>query len=270
MAEGEQAVFFEADNGWKNVKVYVWNNGKEYAGAWSGTAMTYLGNKIYKWTYTGTGKIPETAGVIFSADGQTADLKWVNGGFYNFNGYVKTIEGAGEIADDPTPVVPVEEQEWTAYFDNSSTNWNKVYAWVWDVNHGNKNYTGGTWPGMELQKDATTGHYKFSCKVSDADPKMKIIFNNGSAQTADFDFVNNGIYTATGFSGQTGVESVMINDNLKIRIQSGVLTIESPAQGFVTVARMDGVSFPIMLNPGLNSIELPKGLYIINGKKVRL
>ena len=145
-----------------------------------------------------------------------------------------------------------------------------MYAWVWDVNHGNKNYTGGTWPGMELQKDATTGHYKFSCKVSDADPKMKIIFNNGSAQTADFDFVNNGIYTATGFSGQTGVESVMINDNLKIRIQSGVLTIESPAQGFVTVARMDGVSFPIMLNPGLNSIELPKGLYIINGKKVRI
>ncbi|MDE6682467.1 MAG: hypothetical protein K2J87_03480, partial [Muribaculaceae bacterium] len=59
MAEGEQAVFFEADNGWKGVNVYVWDGGKKYAGDWSGTSMTYLGNHIYKWTYTGSGKIPD-------------------------------------------------------------------------------------------------------------------------------------------------------------------------------------------------------------------
>lgn len=203
MAQGEQAVFFEADNGWKNVKVYVWNNGVKYAGEWSGTAMTYLGNGIYKWTYTGSGKIPSTAGVIFNnGSAQTGDLKWVNGGYYTANGYQKTIEGAGDIPDDP--IIPVDPTTYTAYFDNSSDNWNPIYAWVWDANNGNKNYTGGTWPGQKLEIDPESGFYKFTCTVTDANPKMMIIFSKGAnqAQTANFDFVHNGIYQSTGKTGE--------------------------------------------------------------------
>ena len=92
IAEGEQAVFFEADNGWDGVNAYTWNNGVEFGGAWPGASMTYLGNKIYKWSYTGTETIPEGAGLIFNANGQqTGDWEWRNGGYYTSAGYQRTL-----------------------------------------------------------------------------------------------------------------------------------------------------------------------------------
>ena len=65
-----------------------------------GQACTYLGNNIWKWIYTGSDKI--SGGVIFNnGSSQTQDFTWVNGRYYNANGYVKTIDGAGEIPDNP-------------------------------------------------------------------------------------------------------------------------------------------------------------------------
>ncbi len=97
LAPGEQAVFFENSANWgKNMKCYIWNDAKQYAGAWPGSSMEYLGNGIYKYTYGGDDEIPATAGVIFNSTQQTADLTWKNGGYYNASGYVKTIEPTGE------------------------------------------------------------------------------------------------------------------------------------------------------------------------------
>lgn len=272
MADGEQAVFFEADNGWTGVKIYVWNNGKKYAGEWSGTPMTYLGNKIYKWTYTGDGKIPEGSGLIFNADGsQTGDWQWINGGYYTSTGYKTTIEGAGEIPDDP--VIPVQPGTFTAYFDNSTSHWSTVTAWVWDANNGNKNYTGGTWPGETLSVDPATGYYVFSCTVNDNDPKMMIIFSNaGSQQTSDLEFVNGGIYTASGFTDEifTSTTPVINDSEIKVSVVDRKLLIEAPDACTVIVARADGVCFPLQLHVGYNTVELPNGFYIVAGKKVIL
>ncbi len=273
MDEGEQAVFFEADNGWKGVNVYVWEGNTKYAGAWSGSAMTYLGNGIYKWTYTGSGKISDKAGVIFSSGGsQTADLVWKNGGYYTFSGYQKTIEGAGEIPDDPIPPIePTDPTTYTAYFDNSSSNWNPVKAWVWDANN-NKNYSGGNWPGQEMELDQTTGYHKFSCTVTDANPKMMIIFNNGSQQTSDLEFIPNGIYTSTGYSGKTlttGVKEINYS-GIKVGAVNGKLQIVSEENVTLTVNRVDGMTLNVTVKEGVNNIELPKGLYIVAGKKVIL
>ncbi|MDE7441216.1 MAG: starch-binding protein [Muribaculaceae bacterium] len=276
MAEGEQAVFFEADNGWTGVKVYVWNDGKNYAGAWSGTAMTYLGNNIYKWTYTGDGKIPEGAGVIFNAGGsQTKDLEWVNGGYYNSNGYIKTIEGAGEIPDDPiVEPDPVEPGEYTVYFDNSSSNWPEVATWIWDVNNGNKNYTGGNWPGKVITVDPTSGYHKYTFSVTDSNPKLKVIFNNNNngTQTADLDLYNNGIYTASGFTGEyygaTNVIETVDYSDVKVSVRNGSLVIETPEAMTVVIVRVDGTITNATVQAGYTSIELPKGVYIVAGKKV--
>ena len=178
-----------------------------------------MGNNVYKWTYTGDGKIPSDAKVIFSQNGgdQTSKDGWefVNGGYYSSNGYVKTIEGAGEIVDDP--VKPVQPGEWTAYFDNSGGNWDKVYVWVWDSTNSSKNYTGGSWPGLEMtEKDPTTGYFVFTTKEPASDAKLKIFFNNGNGtQTKDLDFTHRGIYTAEGFSGQTGVGEVSADNGEK-------------------------------------------------------
>lgn len=272
MSEGEQAVFFEADNGWKAVNIYVWNNSTKYAGEWAGTAMTYLGNNVYKWTYTGSGKIPEGSGLIFNASGaQTADWEWVNGGYYTSSGYQRTIEGAGEIPDDPIEE-PSGDGTYTAYFDNT-VGWSVVNVWVWDENDNNKNYTGGTWPGQTMTIDPESGYYKFTCTVTNSNPDMKIIFSgvSGSPQTANLDFINNGIYTASGYSGKnfSGVGNVTVN-SLRVTVVDHQLCIEAPDPCAVVIARLDGVTFTVDLHVGYNIVDLPRGLYIVAGKKVVL
>lgn len=274
MAEGEQAVFFEHSD-WSTVSAWIWTNSTNYTGgSWPGQTLTYLGNDVFKWTYTGTGKIPEGAKIIFSRAGndQVSKDGWefVNGGYYNSNGYVKTIEGAGDIEDDP--IIPVEPTTYTAYFDNSSTNWSKVMVWAWD---DATNYTGGTWPGQEMTFDTTTGYYKFTCTVTNPAGKLQIIFNNGNSgqgnQTDDFDFVNNGIYSFSGFSDNlvSGVESAVVT-NLKVSVRNHQLVIETPEACNVNIVRADGVAFPTALHIGLNTIDLPRGFYIVAGKKVVL
>ncbi|MDE6026719.1 MAG: starch-binding protein, partial [Muribaculaceae bacterium] len=178
MNEGEQAIFFEHDS-WNPATAWIWSNSANYTGGkWPGQNFTYLGNNIYKWTYTGSGKIPAGSKVIISHNGndQLSKDGWdfVNGGYYTANGYEKTISGAGEIPDDP--IVPSETDTYTVYFDNSSSNWNPVKVWVWDANN-NKNYTGGNWPGQEIKYDNISGYHKFTCTVEEANPKMMIIFN---------------------------------------------------------------------------------------------
>ena len=104
MSEGEQAAFFENSAQWDGkIRAWVWSSSKNYTGGtWPGQTCTYLGNNIWKWSYTGTDKIPDGSGIIFNnGSSQTSDMTWVNGGYYNANGYVKTIEGAGEIPDEP-------------------------------------------------------------------------------------------------------------------------------------------------------------------------
>lgn len=95
MSEGEQAVFFENTADWGGtINAYVWkdNGSVKYTSDWPGMACTYLGNNIWKWIYSGSDIIPSTAGLIFNnGSSQTADLTWVNGGYYNANGYVKTL-----------------------------------------------------------------------------------------------------------------------------------------------------------------------------------
>ncbi len=268
MEEGEQAVFFEHES-WNPVSVWVWSSSKNFTGgSWPGQNLTYLGNNVYKWTYTGSEKIPSTAKLIFSNAGNNQACKdgwdFVNGGYYTVNGYEKTIEGAGEIPDDPAP----DKEVWTAYFDNSSTNWSVVKVWAWD---GDTNYTGGTWPGQQIQLDPLTGYYKFSAEVTPSDA-LQIIFNNGNGtQTSDFAWKNNGVYNFSGFTGDyvAGVDNVSVS-SMKVSVRDHRLVIETPEACTVTIVRIDGITFPTELHVGYNVVELPSGFYIVDGKKVVL
>lgn len=272
MSEGEQAVFFEATNGWTNVNAWIWTSGANFTGgSWPGQALTYLGNKVWKWQYTGSAVV--SGKVIFNnGSSQTNKDGWeyVNGGYYNADGYVKTIEGAGEIEPTPDPN-PSDPTSYTAYFDNSASNWSTPYVYVWDKNNGNKTYA-GSWPGKAMDIDPVSGYYIFSCTVTDANPAMMIIFNNGSGtKTIDLEFVNNGIYTSTGFTGTyyNSVDDIIASD-LRIYTRAGVLVVETPDACTITIARADGVTFPVDLHVGINEIELPRGFYIVQSSKVVL
>lgn len=107
---------------------------------------------------------------------------------------------------------------WTAYFLNDP-GWSNVHAWVWDGDSGNSYTNGLSWPGMPCElfevSDPATGdieqYYTYTFTTEDNPTNLMIIFNDGSkdssvalgTQTADMEFVNNGIYNYSGFTGQT-------------------------------------------------------------------
>ena len=269
MAEGEQAVFFEDTNNWGRIKVYVWDGATKYAGEWPGASMTYLGNKIWKWTYTGTGKIGSTAGVIFNNGGsQTDDLDWINGGYYTSSGYVKTIEGAGEIPDDP--VIPVDPTApFTVYFDNSTDNWSTVNVYMWDT----AGELVGGWPGTKMTQTATVDGktmlaYTYTPTRELNNPQ--IIFNNGSAQTKDLALVPNGIYTSAGLNGTAGVGINTVKEGIHVAVAGGKLVITATEHTSVPAVSADGRYRMLDLRPGNNIFDLPRGFYIVNRVKVIL
>ena len=245
MSEGEQAVFFENTANWNGtIRAWVWSDSKNFTGGtWPGQACTYLGNNIWKWSYTGTDKI--SGGVIFNnGSSQTGDLTWVNGGYYNANGYVKTIEGAGEIPENPEDDEPVVgENEWRFYYNDTNWGSSTVYAYVWDAGNSNKQYL-GAWPGTTMTKNAE-GMWEMSFTTTDNLVTPMVIFNNGqgggSNQTADLSLVNYGIYKFNGFTGQTGVEGVSGQDAFEVaRYDIYGRLLQVPAKGLNIVKYSDG------------------------------
>jgi glycosidase len=264
MEEGEQAVFFENSANWSGtMRCYTWGTGNtQYGGAWPGSTMTYLGNKIWKWTYTGNEKI--AGNVIFNNNSgtQTADLEWVNGGYYNANGYVKTIEGAGVIPDNPNGG-DTQQTETTWKFYYRDTNWNPVNAYMWDAGNSNKQYF-GSWPGTVMTQNAD-GVWEISFTTTDNLVTPMIIFNgnNGSSQTADLTAINNGIYDRNGFV-ESGVASITDATGVKVYAQGGNLYIQTPVAGAITLIRLDGIATNIAVGEGLNIIhDLQAGFYIV-------
>lgn len=271
MSEGEQAAFFENSANWSGkIRAWVWSSSKNYTGgSWPGESCTYLGNNIWKWTYSGTDKIPEGSGVIFNnSSEQTADMEWVNGGYYNANGYVKTIEGAGEIPD--TPDTPVTEN-WCFYYNDTNWGSSTVYAYVWDGGNGNKEYL-GSWPGRAMTKNSE-GMWQMTFTASETLASPMVVFNNGNGgsgnQTADFALLNNGIYDFYGYkySGLKNVENI----DMKIYTSGGILYIISPKTADIQLVRADGIAITIEVVEGTNTIDnLARGFYIVNRKKVIL
>ncbi len=223
MSEGEQAVFFDNSNSnWGGtIYCYTWeelNPKVEYGGAWTGSACTYLGNNIWKWTYTGNSVIGSAAGVIFNnGSSQTPDLNWVNGGMYNNDKYLYTVEGAGEITGG-TSGSTTSDGTWVVYFtDNYTPAWSTPYVWIWDNANTSKNYTGGTWPGKAMTKQSD-GTWMYTFTTTDNISIPMVIFNDGNAngggsipteQTADLSLTNYGLYDRTGLKEVlTGVNSL--------------------------------------------------------------
>jgi len=287
MSEGEQAVFFENSNNWSGtICAFSWSNGTNYFGAWPGTAMTYLGNKIWKITYTGSEVIPTTAGLIFNnnSGSQTGDFAWINGGYYNAGGYVKTIEGAGEIVTPPTPPTPPAPApgEYSVFFLVGNSGWNTPHVYIWD---GSTKYA-GEWPGTAMTLVTDNSGLKYNgAPLSASDvvyrydftPKdpvdLKVIFNNGSnsSQTADLALVEHGMYTADGQNKViTSVSSVASDDEISVEVVNGKAVVTAPRATTVAATGVEGRVRFFSVSAGRTTLDLPAGFYIIAGRKVLL
>ena len=106
----EMSVFYESEASRNEVTLWVWNSGKNFTGgSWPGQSATLMGKtadgtrKIFKWTGSvpyGGNNIP--TGLIFSNHGnnQTADLAYVNHGYYVDGVLNRTIGFAGDVNGD--------------------------------------------------------------------------------------------------------------------------------------------------------------------------
>ncbi|MDE7119501.1 MAG: starch-binding protein, partial [Muribaculaceae bacterium] len=267
VSEGEQAVFFENTAGWGGqIYCYIWNGGTEYAGKWPGSAATYLGNDIWKYTYTGTSVIGQSSQLIFNNNSsQTGNMAYVNGGYYNAAGWVKTIPGAGEIVgpEDPDP----QTHQWNIYFDITSTQWNAVNCYVWDQGNNSKEYL-GKWPGQPMSRTTVNGKevYGLTFSTDDSLVEPMVIFNS-NGQTGNLPLVNNMVYS---FDGHTVTAiSNIAGDVTGVKAAGGILSIDTTAETIVRIVRIDGVVITRHLMPGHNEItDLADGLYIVCGRKV--
>jgi len=184
----------------------------------------------------------------------------------NFKYYVTSSLDISELntvaADETSVTVPsfctYEKSETCAFFEAPSTWGSTINCWMWDKSY---NYTGGTWPGVSCEylgvADNGNKVYKWSLsdseKVSASASNTGIIFNDGSSQTNDMEFINGGYYTYTnGLSGTgyttDGISNVRVAEK---KSDSAVYTLSG-----MRIQKED-----------FENQKERHGIYIVNGNK---
>lgn len=168
-----------------------------------------------------------------------------------------------------------------------ATDWPLVKIFYWDAPIHNY----ADWPGKNCDYVKVGGknywHYKMT--TNNEDDNFMLIFNDGNGgvgehQTDDLKVRKRGVYTldmgwhtepseflAVG-AGPSSIDAIHTEDksNLKVMSYNGQLIIESALDTQLTLASIDGTSQTISVTRGTNVFSLPKGLYIVAGKKIVL
>ncbi len=226
--------------------LYVWDGaGTALNGEWPGTLMdathvyTTVDGKVW---FTQTFE-EDAINIIFNDGGidgvepfvQTADIRGVTGtAFFVFDieeGEYEDVtstyitDTGFDVNTLPNTVVYVEGKEF-AYFV-APISWTKCNVWAWNGITSTNFTQSGIWPGdpITLIGNTTDGNPVYQWigpDIVEGDSPTGIIFNNGSTQTSDLDYVAGGVYNLAGKllytvpnSGGGGIELLepVITDN---------------------------------------------------------
>ncbi|MCM1519076.1 MAG: alpha-amylase family glycosyl hydrolase [Pseudoflavonifractor sp.] len=256
------------DGTFSNPQVWAWNDGGNCttATAWPGDNMVKKGDLWY-WAVP-AGKSLPTQIIIHEGDNKIGggDLNYVDKATYHQDGS-NTPNG-----DIPDPVVPTNG--YTIYFDNTTANWNDVKIYVYG--NGNDDFLGAWAAVPSMTVDAETGYHKYHIDTDKDLSSSYLIFHNGNgSQTGDNVAIRDqGLYGLNGHIRDlnlSGIEGIAVTDGIKVSAQGGILYIESPADGHVTIVRADGSMTIRPVYSGVNVIDdLQRGFYIINRTKIIL
>ena len=165
--------------GWTNCNAWIWDDGANYTGGtWPGQALateTVDGKEYYVFEAT-PDMMGKTVNVIFN-NGNGAQTADINGVVLDQDHYFVINADLSYTMDGETPAPPTPS-EIKIIADVTATGWTNcnIYAW----NEGN--YAGG-WPGTAMTLE--NGKYVWVAPADVVGKTINIIFNNGSAQTAD-------------------------------------------------------------------------------------
>ena len=193
-----------------------------------------------------------------------SDSRWkkvISG--YHYAYYVQGIEPSDitlpEVKPDEQPQdgvyggVPsfctVNAGEICAFFEAPVTWGSQIYTWAWMDGGDGKDYVGTSWPGVSATQIGTAdnGNKVFKWVSAKTTAPNNIIFSGAGNQTEDLPFTNGGYYTKDGCQATvtTGIAPVTVTDRVS------------------RIYTLDG-----RLVPTTDFNALPRGIYIVNGKKV--
>lgn len=110
--------------------------------------------------------------------------------------------------EKPTVNAPeINQTESTIYCDVTAGGWENCNAWAWI--DGGDNFTGGTWPGVALEKGVNPAdgkeYYIWVAPASICGKEIGFIINNGTEQTVDLKIVvKDGLVVALTEKGADG------------------------------------------------------------------
>lgn len=172
----DNIAYLKVPDGWNTDTLYCYiysSSDGEYS-SWPGEKMTY--NEALGLYETTLPKGFLNAGVIFNdGDGGHQDPLY-NKGFFEFNTNGKWIYENG-IWHTYTGE---QTENYSVCFDNSVTNWDSVYAYMWADNGSNN----GAWPGVSM-KLASAKKNIYSIDIDTKDGFSHIIFTNGNGTQTD-------------------------------------------------------------------------------------
>jgi len=139
----------------------------------------------------------------------------------------------------------INNGETCAFFEAPAT-WSNINCYTWN---GSSAFD-GTWPGKACTQVGTYNSkkvWKWSYSGTKTTQPANIIFNDGSNQTGDMVFKNGGYYNENGIRGTvTGIQAIITQPD------------GQPQRIYTLDGRYAGTDYT----------TLPRGLYIVNGRKV--
>lgn len=180
----------------------------------------------------------------------------------------------GWVAAPPTPPTPADD--YTVYFHDPEGRWPVVYAWIWDRNNANDNFTGGRWPGQQMSEctDATVDAQWSHTISTDKDlsgRSLRVVFSGWNsrddaennrdkiAQTGDLDYVSGATYTADGMLGIDDASAASV----QVTGADGCIVITADRASEVTIADIAGRADSFTANAGTTVVPAQRGLYIV-------
>ena len=210
----ERAVFFKGEKDWgTSVAVHIWDSKGDLTGGWPGQRAEHLGGGTFKFvipeSMTGSGSDWQIIWNNNNNGKQTADLKFQMRGLYTTGGYqglvTKLCDGGdtGETPDDnpntpqPSSLCLNSVDERVVFLEKPSDMGSNINCYIWFTDGGTTQIC-GNWPGQTATQ-LYDNVYRFEIPASAPaiNNNWMIIWNDGSNQTADLKFTNQGLYTGS-------------------------------------------------------------------------